>query len=280
MEQLGNFYGQYEDDIAHGRITKEQAEENVRKILYGAAQMKGVKVPALPPKKEKETFARTMLNSRGVSKPSTQQLDMAEDMHVKLQQAGYDETQILQIADNIDLDEATTQTELNRKLKVYVDYEKQPGRLNIVKEFLGPDASDKDIRQEYIERISVEKEFNLSEDNQREEKVTAIRAFEKNSERINRGKSTNRKVANRIIEGDMSDKELSEVKQRDKQHADTYKKIINGNSEMMNTELEKYNESKKNSRTPSSMRKGPSQTSSSQSSMEIGGSQISSSGES
>ena len=228
-------FNEYMNQLIDAGHSEDEAYERVSRIMKGAGAMKNVKNVAIPPKKEKQTFARTMLKSRGISQPNEQQLELAEEMHVKLQEAGYEEDQILQIADNIDFNENMTSTELNRKLKVYVDYEAGEGRINIIKEFLGNDASAKDIRQEYIERLEVEKVFGLQGENN-QSRVTAIRAYEKN-----KGNTGNRELAGRMIKGDISEKELYETKMSDKTTASHYMELVTGNKRAIQTEMDRYN---------------------------------------
>lgn len=237
------------DNIVNGLAGENPSEQRMqladnyaRKYLSDAGAMHGVVNVPLPPRKSEETFARKMLTSRGISEPNSEQLALAEEMQIRLQEAGYEENQILQIAEGIDFNESTTPAELKRHLKVYVDYEAEEGKVNVIKEFLGSDATDNEIRQEYIERVEIEKIFNLKSA-QDQPKVEAIRAYEKNS-----GSTTHRTLAARIIKGDISQKELYETKISDKNTANQYKELKNGNANVMQKEIDQYKKTQEDKR--------------------------------
>lgn len=235
MQKLyDDYYGRY---IKAG-VDANKADELTRNLIQNAGKMRGVQNVALPPKKLPSSIGSQMLNARGISKPTKNQIERAEQVHIKLKDAGYDQGQIQQIMNDMNFDDNISETEFTRKLQVYVDYEKNEKEMGAITEFLGDKATDGDIRQEFIERIEVQNVFGL-EGKGNNSRVTAIRAYEKNN-----GNKKNRDLAKRMIDGDISKKEIDETNISDKVTASYYKELVNGNAKAMRNELQMYGEKK------------------------------------
>ncbi len=160
-------------------------DENVRRILTGAAKMKGVEMPALPPENktidipipiEQKVPDLMGINNENATK---EQMERVNNITLRLQRAGYTDAQIAQVANSLDGSRMTIDGVIE-KYAVNVEYledrtAQDQAAQTISRINNGAKATNEQIKVEMLKRNEIRSEFNLSDID-----ITEIREDESN----------------------------------------------------------------------------------------------------
>ena len=184
-------YGRYGKAIKSGKISKEQADKNIRNILSGGAKMKGVKNPALPKPQTNNATVDIPINREipdlatnlGINESSLtdERVERLTQLRARLVDAGYTPDQIARIAQlsqNSRVNEEGVIGIFEDKVELAIEYldndNARHGAEQIVRGPNGIVAPKEQVDTEMRDRFILKSTFNVSN----EDTITGMRAVE------------------------------------------------------------------------------------------------------